>query len=148
MLARPSELEESLIVLRPEDRVWGFFLHLLGWIPVWGFVLCAAVWLLFKNRSREMIFHVQQTIQFQIVVLVPMVVWIVASLLIALIGTLSPGFGNFLAVLNNFILSAVLTACAGVAVWGAVFVYLGKPFLYPFIGRRVLEGSISKLRES
>ncbi len=147
MLTRSKNIDDSLVAVRPEDRPWGLALHAIGWIPVWGFVFTAMVWLHFKNRSREMIFHVQQVIQYQIIVLIPLVVWVISSILISLIGTLSPSIGGVLQTINTFILSLVLTASACLAIYGGVRVYLGKSFLYPVIGHRVLEGSINKFTE-
>ena len=139
--------DESLAIVRSEERPWGFLVHALGWIPVWGFVLNSLLWLYFKNRSREMIFHVQQAIQFQIYVLVPVLVWIICSIFIVLIGNISQELSELLQTLNNFLLIAVLTCCACLGVAGGALVYAGKPFLYPVFGRRVLEGSIRKIME-
>ncbi|MCC6546298.1 DUF4870 domain-containing protein [Candidatus Sumerlaeota bacterium] len=147
MLTRSRQIDDSLLIVRPEDRLWGLALHALCWIPVWGFISCAIIWLCFKNRSREMIFQVQQAVQFQIVVLLPMVVWIFCGIVIRITSILSPWLGRILEVANNFLLSVVITGCAAVAVAGAAMVYLGRPFLYPVIGRRVLEASIRKFTE-
>lgn len=139
---------ESLVVLRPEERIWGFIVHAVAWIPVWGFVINAMVWLYYKNRSREMVFHVQQAIQFQIFVLIPLIVWAVASVFFSILAALSPFLAWLLQSINSFLLSVFLTAAAALGLWGAISVYLGKPFLYPFFGRQVLEGSIRKISEN
>ena len=141
------EIDESLIIVRPDERPWGLLVHAIGWIPVWGFVFNAAIWLYFKNRSREMIFHVQQAIQYQIVVLIPVLTWIVCSILTAIVANLSESLGTLLQSINTFLLSAVLTVLGCLALYGAGMVYIGKPFLYPVIGRRVLEGSTRKSTE-
>lgn len=137
----------SLIIVRPEERPWGLLVHALGWIPVWGFVLNSLLWLYFKNRSREMIFHIQQAIQFQIFILLAMLVWIVGSIFAGIVENLSLTVGNFFQTLNTFILVCVLTVSALVAFWGGAMVYSGKAFLYPVFGRRVLEGSRKKISE-
>ncbi len=147
MLSRYRDLDESLVVVRPEERPWGFLVHALGWIPVWGFVFNAAIWLYFKNRSREMVFHVQQAIQFQIVILIPVLTWIICSIFTAIIGNLSEPLGGLLQTINTFFLSVALTAGGFLAVFGGAMVYSGKGFLYPVIGRRVLEGSLRKYTE-
>ncbi|HMZ51200.1 MAG TPA: DUF4870 domain-containing protein [Candidatus Sumerlaeota bacterium] len=147
MLTRSRQIDDSLLIVRPEDRIWGLALHALCWIPVWGFICCAIIWLHFKNRSREMIFQVQQAVQFQIVVLVPMIVWIFCGIVIRITSIFSPWLGKVLEVGNNFLLSLIITISAAVAVAGAAMVYLGRPFLYPVIGKRVLEASIQKFTE-
>ncbi len=142
-----SDLDESLVVVRSEDRPWGFLVHALGWVPIWGFVFNSAIWLYYKNRSREMVFHVQQAIQYQIIVLMPVIAWIVCSILTNIIGILSPTLGEVLQVLNTFLLSVAITVLAAVAIYGGAMVYAGRAFLYPVVGRRVLEGSIRKFSE-
>ncbi len=147
MILHTGDLDESLVVVRSEDRPWGFLVHALGWVPIWGFVFNAAVWLYYKNRSREMVFHVQQAVQYQIIVLMPVIAWIVCSILTNIIGILSPTLGGVLQVLNTFLLNLAITVLAAVALYGGALVYAGKPFLYPVLGRRVLEGSIRKFSE-
>ncbi|CAN5366995.1 hypothetical protein BH09SUM1_BH09SUM1_19780 [soil metagenome] len=147
MSARPIPYNEDLVVVRPEERPWGFFVHAVGWIPIWGFVFNAAVWLYFKNRSREMIFHVQQSIQFQIFILIPILAWSVASIFTSVLSNVALKLSEVLQTANTFLLFSFLTACAAAGIAGGAMVYIGKPFLYPVFGKRVLEGSIRKFRE-
>ena len=144
---RPPPHQESLVIVRPEERPWGFIVHAVAWVPIWGFVINAAVWLYFKNRSREMVFHIQQAMQFQIVALIPLIAWSLFAILANIAANLSPRVGGLLHDVNGFFLSAFLTLCAMVAIGGGASVYLGRPFLYPFFGQRVLEGSIRKMQE-
>lgn len=147
MFPHTGDLDDPLVIVRPEDRPWGLLVHSLGWIPVWGFVFNSAIWLYYKNRSREMVFHVQQAIQYQILVLIPVITWILCSILTRIIQVLSPGIGEALQTLNTLFLSLAITLLAVVAIYGGGMVYAGRPFLYPVIGRRVLEGSIRKFTE-
>ncbi len=144
MASQTPHFDESIAIVRPEERPWGALIHALGWIPVWGFIINSSIWLYFKNRSRELVFHIQQAIQFQIYVLIPLITWILCSIMIRFIGALSPGLGETLQMVNTFlfILCTTIAGCIGLA--GATMVYLGKGFFYPLIGRRVLEGSIKK----
>lgn len=147
MLSRYKGHDETLAILRPEDRPWGLLVHVLGWIPVWGFVFNAAIWLHFKNRSREMVFHIQQSIQYQIFVLMPVLAWIVVSILTSIVGNLHEGAGSFLQTANTFLLSLTMTAAGLLAIYGGAMVYMGRGFLYPVIGPRVLEGTLRKYTE-
>ncbi len=148
MLSRYRNIEEeSLIILRPEERPWGFLVHVLGWIPVWGFVINSAIWLYFRNRSRELVFHIQQAIQFHIVVLIPMLAYVISYILIGIVGKLMPGVEDVLDRINNFLIILALTLAGVQAVYGSIRVYMGKQFLYPVIGRKVLEGSVRKFVE-
>ena len=147
MLAPSRSIDESITAVREEDRPWAAMVHALGAIPVWGFVFNAIVWMYYRNRSREMIFQVQQAIQYHFFVLLPVLTWVVCSLLAKIITGLSPALGGFFQVLNNILLSICLTGTTGLALYGACLVYIGRPFLYPLIGRRVLEGTIRKFSE-
>lgn len=121
--------------------------HFFGWIPVWGAVINCVLWLLFKSRSREMVFHIQQAIQCQIFVLLPMLAWILFWMIASIVGNLDAGVGNAFHAVNNFMLFAILSVFALVSMFGAGMVYIGRPFLYPLFGRRVLDGSLRKLQE-
>lgn len=147
MLSRYRDYDETLVILREEERPWGFLLHALAWVPVWGFVVSMLLWVYYRHRSREMVFHIQQAIQLQITVLVPVLLWIVGSILTEVVKGVSPGMGAALATANDFVAVSLLTLMAAVAVVGGGLVYLGKGFLYPVIGRRVLEGTLRKYTE-
>lgn len=147
MPLRPASVDDSIVIVRPEDRPAAFLVHGLGWIPVWGFVLNTMLWLYYKNRSRELIFHIQQAVQYHIVVLMPVLAWIVGSMFAAVLGKLSPGMGGAVQTANTLLLSATITILAAVGIGGGLACLSGKPFLYPAIGRRVLQGSIRKLTE-
>ena len=147
MSVRPAHYDDSLVIVREEDRPWACLAHLLGWVPIWGFLLNLVIWLGFKNRSREVVFHVQQAVQYQIFSLIVVVLWVMVALLGGVLGRLSPATGELITVLNNFLLSLALTAMAGIGVVGGGLVYAGRPFVYPLFGRRVLEGSIRKIKE-
>jgi uncharacterized Tic20 family protein len=147
MLKPYREIDQSLLVVRPEERPWGFLVHALGWVPVWGFIFSTAVWLYFKNRSREMVFHVQQAIQFQIFILIPILAWIVLSIGARIVGSLNMEAGEVFNNVNLIFVTTCLTLSGLTGVIGGLLVYAGKGFLYPLFGRRVLEGTIKKLSE-
>lgn len=138
---------ERLAVLRDEERPWGALVHGTSWIPVWGFFVAVLMYLLFRNRSREMVFHVQQALQFQIYVLLPVVLWIIFSIFINIFRTLSRQAGTLMADINDWWLTVVIALAAVISLVGASTVYLGRPFFYPLFGRRVWEGSIRKISE-
>lgn len=145
MLARPRHIDHSLLVPRYEERPWGFLVHAVGAIPIWGFVFNAAVWLYFRHRSREMVFHVQQAVQFHIIILIPILLWNIIGVFTAVIAELSPSVALVLETFSTFLLVAFLSLAAAVALFGGLLVYMGRPFLYPIIGKKVLEGTLAKL---
>lgn len=147
MLARPRNFDQSLLVPRYEERPWGFLVHAMGAIPIWGFVFNAAVWLYFRHRSRELVFHVQQAVQFHIVILLPILLWNIIGVFASVISELHLPVATALQTFTTFLLIAFLSLAAAVALYGGLLVYIGRPFLYPGIGRKVLEGTLAKLSE-
>jgi len=148
MLTRLAKSHSDLPVVRYEERPWGAAVHWMGWIPIWGFFFNSVIWLYFKNRSREIIFHVQQAVQLQIVALMPLIGWIIATIFIRLIGTLNEALGRWLQNVADVLLFAMLALIAVSAIYGGILVYIGKPFLYPIIGKKVLEASLRKMSEN
>ena len=147
MNVRPFPVDESLVIVRPEERPWGFLAHAMGCIPIWGFVFNIGLWMFFRHRSREMIFHIQQVIQFHIILLLPIFAWNLLGVIGLVLAQLSPSLAAGLGVACNFLLICFLTLTTAVALIGGGLVYVGRPFFYPGIGRRVLAGSINKLME-
>jgi uncharacterized Tic20 family protein len=148
LISRSVPTQEGLVAVRWEERPMAAVLHLLGWIPVWGFVVAALFWLFYRQRSRQLVFHVQQVVQLQILVLLPLLAWCVATIFARVLGLISVTAATGLQWALDFGASSALTVAAALAIWGAVEVYRGRPFLYPFFGRRVLEASIRKLTEA
>lgn len=147
MLVRPRHFDESITVVRHEERPWGFLVHALGCVPIWGFVVNCAFWLHYRTRSREMVFHIQQAIQYHIFLLLPVLAWNLVGVCTGVVGQLSPGIAELIDVVTTFALIAFLTASTALALYGGAMVYAGRPFLYPGIGRRVLMGTLNKLME-
>ncbi|MBI1292321.1 DUF4870 domain-containing protein [bacterium] len=147
MVTRAIPSEAELTSVRWEERPWLAMLHALGWIPIWGFILGTLFWLFFRQRSRQAIFHIQQVIQFQILLLLPMLGWCVLTILARVLGGILPMLGSALQRGLDFSAIAVLTMAAVLGLWAACEVYMGRRWLYPLFGQRVLQASIRKLTE-
>lgn len=139
--------ESSLIVVREDERGYAAAAHFLGAIPLWGLLMLAGVWIYFKERSREIVFHVQQAMMFQTVLLGIFVVWLAVALIAKIVGVLQTGVAEFISLANQFFLISFYCIYAAVCVVGGCFTFAGKPFLYPVLGRRVLQGNVSKINE-
>jgi len=138
----------SAAAVREDERGFAAAVHFpMGAIPLWGLVFLAGMWMFFKERSREIVFHIQQAMVFHMVQMAAWLCWIAISLLEKPIGFLSETVARLLETLNLFMLITFLTAYAAVCLWGCAATLVGKPFLYPVIGRRVLEGSLAKTLE-
>lgn len=147
MFLSTDKPSHTLSILRYEERPWGFLVHALGVIPIWGFLFSAAVWLYFRHRSREMVFHVQQAVQFHIFILLPILAWIIVGIFSSVVYQLSPMIAGLMDTLALFALAGFLAVMAAIALVGGFLTYLGRPFLYPLIGERVLKGTMAKLKE-
>jgi hypothetical protein len=136
--------EAPPIVPRHEERGYGAAVHLLSAIPLWGPVFLLALWVYFKERSREIVLHIQQALVFHGLMLGILVVYFGLGLLLKPIGIINEGLADLLAQLNL----AVLVLCYGVYVavclYGTVLTFLGRPYVCPLVGRQVLEGSLLK----
>lgn len=141
MLRAPSQ---TFVVVREEERGYAAAVHLLNAIPLWGFLFTAGMWVWFKERSREVVFHVQQAMVFQMVFLAVIVFFLAVNLLGLPVRVLAPAMADLMSRLNFFFLVSCYTAYAGVCLAGTVMTLLGRSFLYPFVGRRVLSGSLTK----
>jgi hypothetical protein len=136
----------SAIVVREEERGFAAAAHLLGAIPLWGLVFLAALWIYFKERSREVVFHVQQAMMFQGAILLAFLVWLAVEFVSLPIDVLSPGLAELISRANLFLLVSCYAIYAAVCLTGTAFIMIGRPFLYPIVGRRVLEGNLTKSR--
>ncbi|MBX3729660.1 MAG: DUF4870 domain-containing protein [Candidatus Sumerlaeia bacterium] len=135
-----------LVVVREEERGFAAAAHLLGAIPAWGLVFLACLWVYFKERSREVIFHIQQAMMFQTVFLAAVMFWVLMELLLLPIRVVHAGVAGLLEKANLFFLVSCYVAYAVVCAIGCVRTMSGRPFLYPAVGRRILEGSLTNTR--
>jgi uncharacterized Tic20 family protein len=134
------------VIVREEERGFAAAAHLLTAIPLWGLVFLAALWIYFKERSREVVFHIQQAMMFQAAILVALLVWVFASLVTLPINVLSPGLAELISRANLFLLASCYAVYVAVCLAGTVLTMLGRPFVYPVVGNRVLEGNLTKSR--
>jgi hypothetical protein len=137
-------MDRDVTILRPEERPWGALAHAFGLLPVWCLFFNIAMLIYFKDSSRRLAIHFQQSLMAHGVFLVLGAAWVVMQILSALTGAVAPRVGAALGTLNIVILGAGYSAYALVALYGAWRTFSGQPFLYPVIGQRVLAGAISK----
>lgn len=133
--------------VRPEERGFAAAAHFpLGAIPLWGFVFLALMWVYFKERSREVVFHIQQAMLFQMAQLAAWFLWVVVGVVLKPVEAISPRIADLLSSANLVFLILFLVPYFLLCLAGAVSVYIGRPFMYPIIGPRVLAGSVSKFQ--
>ncbi len=126
--------------MREEERRYAALAHLLAIVPGWGILGDAGIWLVFKERSREIVFHAQQAIFFQVSLLLFVVVYVVISLVEGILRLISEGLANFIHSTNLFFLTLCYVVYALVCLYGAFRVLSGGEFQYPVIGQRMAEG--------
>lgn len=139
-MAETLDYSDDIVVPREEDRGFGALAHLFAAVPIWGLVLNAGMFLHFRERSREVAFHAQQGLWFQGVGLVILIVYLLVEVLLRIVGVLSEPLAHGLHLVNLLMTSICFTAYATCCLAGAALTLAGKPFLYPRLGRRLLEG--------
>jgi len=124
--------------------MFGALAHLSTAIPIWGLVINIGLWVYFKERSRELLFHIQQAMVFQGVLLAILIPWVILQIVGNILSSLSERLGSVLLDLNGFMLSVLLAVYVAYCLWGALMTYVGRPFYYAVLGRRVFEGALRK----
>ena len=137
--------DDSIAQVRPEERGFAAAVHFpLAAVPLWSFVFLLGMWMFFKERSREVVFHVQQAMLVAVVQHVAILCWVVFEVLLRPVALVSERAAGLVSQLNSAILVACLLVHGGFCLHAAFSVWLGRPYLYPVIGRRVLTGTLSK----
>jgi len=126
--------------MRDDERFFAALCHAAVIIPFWGIVAAALVWMYFKERSREVVFHAQQGIFFQVCALAIFLIAILAKIFEGIIRLISDSLADAIAALNFFFIVLGFVIYAGICLYGAYRVWTGNSFLYPVIGRRMAEG--------
>lgn len=121
--------------MKDDERTYSALTHILNIIPGWGILFNALIWYNFKDRSRDVVFHAQQSILFQIGILIVALVGLVIRGLSSLVGMVIPPIGMISNVMNNLIFYLIGLVYFLVCLYGAFSVYNKGTFLYPFIGK-------------
>lgn len=124
--------------------MFGALAHLATAIPIWGLVINIGMWVYFKERSRELLFHIQQAMVFQGVLLAILIPWVILQIVGNILSSLNERMGSVLLNLNGFMVSVLLAVYVAYCLWGALMTYVGRPFYYAVLGRRVFEGALRK----
>ncbi len=133
--------------MRPEDRAPAALAHAFAAVPLWGIVGDTAIWLYYKERSREVVFHAQQAIFFQVSVLALALAGILVAIFGRILSVISEGLSEFILGANTRLIILGLILYAGVCLFGAFRTWTQGRFLYPVIGPRMLEGLRHHSRE-
>ncbi len=135
---------ENPTALRPEERAIGAVAHLAGLLPVWCLFINWGLMIYYRESSRRLVVHFQQAIMAHGVFLALFAVWGVVYILAGLAGVVLPPVGELLRRVNNLVIGLVYSGYALIALYGAWQTFQGKEFIYPIVGRRVVEGALGK----
>lgn len=127
--------------MKHEERSMAALAHLVVIIPLWGILFAGIIWLYFKEKSKAVVFHAQQAIFFQVILLIIIVVALVFQLFCSIIAVINSPLA---AILNagNWVLTIVcMVVYAAACLYAAWSVLEGRDFEYPFIGRQLREGA-------
>lgn len=126
--------------MRDEERLPATLVHALAAIPLWGVVGDCVVWLLYKERSREVVFHAQQAILFQVCVLGLGLVSVVVALFGRVLSVISDDFSRSVLQTNLLLLKVGLVFYVCICLYGAFVTWTGRRFLYPVLGEKMAQG--------
>jgi hypothetical protein len=120
---QPTVVPESPLALTQDDKLWGMLAHLLSLaglvVPFGNIIAPLVVWLMKKDTSRYVDYHGKESLNFQINVVVYLVVC----------------FALFCLVIGVFLLPVVIVYSIVVPIVAAVKANQGEYFKYPFIFR-------------
>jgi uncharacterized Tic20 family protein len=127
-----------------EERNWCMLAHLAGilnlFMPIAGGAIGAGiVWLIYKDKSKQVAFHSLQSLVFQAVQMIFVLVVVGGTWVVGFIFSfVTIGFGALIAVpamiFTFFLGGAVLLAGTIYSIYGAVRVNNGEDFRYKWIG--------------
>ena len=86
----------------------------------------------------------QQAMVFQGVLLAILIPWVILQIVGNILSSLNERMGSVLLNLNGFMVSVLLAVYVAYCLWGALMTYVGRPFYYAVLGRRVFEGALRK----
>ncbi|MCD6386222.1 DUF4870 domain-containing protein [Candidatus Sumerlaeota bacterium] len=123
--------------MRQEERTVIALVHLLIILPLWGILFAGIIWLNFKERSREVVFHSQQAIFFQCIFLLIFVVYLIFLLFCNLIAVFNLQLANLLILGNKVLLVGCGLVYITICIYAAIRVIFGKDFNYPYVGKKL-----------
>jgi len=125
--------------LRDEDRGFILLAHLFAAIPLWGILFNGILWLSFQQKSRRVVFHAQQGIFFQAVLLAMLLVGLIIFLFIRLVEVINKTMASILGIGNWAILIAIVIVYELTCLYALWNILQGQEFEYPFIGAKLRE---------
>ncbi len=123
--------------MKQEERTVAALVHLFIILPLWGILFAGIVWLNFKERSREVVFHSLQAIFFQCVILIIFLIYLVFRLFCKLIEVFNQNLADLFIMGNRVLLMVCGLIYIILCIYAAVRVILGKDFKYPYVGRKL-----------
>lgn len=133
-------LLKSETVVRPEERGFAATAHLITMIPFWGYLFLILLYLHFREKSREVVFHIQQAMAFMFVFLCVLLFYLFASMINGLIKILDQDLSSLIFRINFGILVSIYFVYCSICLYAIVSVYRGKAFIYPLVGKKLLSG--------
>jgi uncharacterized Tic20 family protein len=123
--------------MRAEDRPYAALAHILAIIPLWGIVFNWILWMNFKEKSRDVVFHAHQAIFFQLPLLAVFIIAVIFQILCLIISVVNNPIAKILQYSNWVVFVIILIAYVLTCLYGAIAVLDGRDFEYPYIGRRL-----------
>lgn len=139
---KPSFSEEELeqILVRREERGFAAAAHLLATVPFWGVLFLFCLMLYFRQRSREVIFHIQQALGFATLLYVCFLIYLIIEVILKLFMKILELQEVDLSTYNTYLIISVFSIYSIICLVGMMSVFLNRSFLYPIVGKYFMEG--------
>lgn len=130
---------KSDIIVRREERGFAATAHLVNMIPLWGYLFLIMLYFYFREKSREVTFHVKQAMSFTFIFHMVLMFYLFAEVMFRLISILNSELALILQSLNWGIFIGAFGIHCIICLYGIIMVYKGSAFYYPIVGRKVFK---------
>jgi uncharacterized Tic20 family protein len=119
-----------------QEQIHSAFCHLFNAIPLWGLLFCGLIWFSLREESRVVVRQAQQAINFHMLLMGGLLIWLLLETISRILGVLSPTLREILSRVNGVMIALVLLAYVATCLYGFARCLSGQRFRYPLVLRR------------
>lgn len=143
-----SSAIDRLPRMLPEERTASLLCHLSTAIPLWALVSNAAIYFLYREKSRAVCFHARQGINFQVLLLAIVVVKRLADMLARILAIVARriAVSELVEQVGDSVLLSVFIVYVSFCLIGAIQAVRGRVLPYPFVSASALREYVRATR--
>ena len=130
------------LLMKSAERNAAAMVYLFAMIPLWGLLFDLAIWLIYRQTNRKVVFHSQQAIVLHALLLLVFICFSFMLVLVNILRAVNPSIAELLAQINQYILiicgGAYLLSCCGAI--AALLFFHNDDFAFPIIGQQLRNG--------